>query len=108
MATSEYLPSWFKWFNWNEIVAFVVNAISENSVHVYKLEMRSWISYELHESHNAYLLQPEILKISCGMFSKYWSNIADEYGRKAGGANKLVRNLVNKCRYIGNKIVSWS
>ena len=32
--------------------------------------------------------------------SKYCSDIADEYGIKVGGVNKLVPNLGNKSKYI--------
>ena len=34
------------------------------------------------------------------MFSKYCSDIADEYGIKIGGVNKLVPNLTNKSEYV--------
>ena len=34
------------------------------------------------------------------MLSKYCSDIADEYGIKIGGANKLVPNLGNKSKYV--------
>ena len=34
------------------------------------------------------------------MLSKYCSDIAKKYGIKVGDANKLVRNLGNKSKYI--------
>ena len=34
------------------------------------------------------------------MLSKYCGNIADEYGIKIGGVNKLVPNLCNKSKYV--------
>ena len=34
------------------------------------------------------------------MFSKYCSDIANKYGIKIGGVNKLVPNLINKEKYI--------
>ena len=34
------------------------------------------------------------------MLLKYCSDIADEYGKKVGGVNKLVPNLGNKSKYI--------
>ena len=34
------------------------------------------------------------------MLSKYCSDIADEYGIKIGGVNKLVPNLTNKSEYV--------
>ena len=34
------------------------------------------------------------------MLSKYCSNIADKYGIKIGGVNKLVPNIGNKSKYV--------
>ena len=34
------------------------------------------------------------------MLSKYCSNIANKYGIKIGGVNKLVLNLGNKSKYV--------
>ena len=34
------------------------------------------------------------------MLSKYCSDIAEKYGIKLGGVNKLVRNLGNKNNYV--------
>ena len=48
--------------------------------------------------HNGYPLTP--VEISHNMSSKYCSNIANEYGIKIGGDNKLVPNLGNKSRYV--------
>ena len=50
--------------------------------------------------HNDYPLAPEKLEISQNIFSKYCINIADEYGIKTGGANKLLPNLNGKNRYV--------
>ena len=50
--------------------------------------------------HNDYPLAPEKLEISQNMLSKYCTNIADEYGIKIGGVNKLVPNLGNKSKYV--------
>ena len=50
----------------------------------------------LHELHNDYPLAPEKLEISQNMLSKCCCNIADEYGIKIGGVNKLVPNLGKK------------
>ena len=54
---------------------------------------------ELHDSHSDYPLAPEKLEIS-SMLSKYCSDIANKYGIKVGGVNKLVRNLRDKVKYI--------
>ena len=50
----------------------------------------------LHELHNDYPLAPEKLEISQNVLSKCCCNIADEYGIKIGGVNKLVPNLGKK------------
>ena len=34
------------------------------------------------------------------MLSNYFSDIADKYGIKIGGVNKLVSNLSNKSKYV--------
>ena len=50
--------------------------------------------------HNDYPLSPEKFEISHNMLSKYCSNMADEYGIKVGGVNKLVPNFGNKSKYV--------
>ena len=50
--------------------------------------------------HNDYPLAPEKLEISRNMLSEYCSNIANEYGIKIGGLNRLVPNLGNKNKYV--------
>ena len=47
---------------------------------------------ELHEWHNDYPLAPEKLEISHDMLSNYCNSIANKYGIKVGGVNKLVSN----------------
>ena len=54
----------------------------------------------MHELHNDYPLAPEKLKISQNILSKYCFNIANEYGIKIGGVNKLVPNLGNRSKYV--------
>ena len=50
--------------------------------------------------HNDYPLVPKKLEINQKMLPKYCSNIANKYGIKIGGVNKLVPNLGNKSKYI--------
>ena len=50
--------------------------------------------------HNNYSLAPEELKISQNILSKYCFNIANKYGIKIGGVNKLVPNLRSKTKYV--------
>ena len=55
---------------------------------------------ELHEWHNDYPLAPEKLEISHDMLSNYCNSIANKYGIKVGGVNKLVSNLGSKSKYV--------
>ena len=53
--------------------------------------------------HNDYPLAPEKLENSSDMLSKYeqyCSDIADKYGIKVGGINKLVPNLRDKKKIV--------
>ena len=86
----------FKWLSKKEISRFSLNSISENSFVSYILEIDLTYPDELHNLHNDYLLVPEKLEITQNMLSKYCSDIANKYGIKIGGVNKLVPNLRNK------------
>ena len=66
----------------------------------YILEVDLEYPRELHGLHNDYPLAPEKLEISQNMLSKYCFNIANKYGIKIGGVNKLVPNLGNKSKYV--------
>ena len=54
----------------------------------------------MYKLHNDYPLAPERLEISQNRLSKYFCNIADKYGIKIDGVNKLVPNLSNKSKYV--------
>ena len=91
---SQYLPySGFKWLNKKEVNRFDVDSIGENCSIGYILEVDLEYRSELHELHNYYSLAPEKLEITRNMLSKYFSNIANEYGIKMNEVNKLVPNL---------------
>ena len=49
---------------------------------------------------NDYPLAPEKFEISQNMLSNYFFSIANEYGIKIGGVDKLVPNLGNKIKYV--------
>ena len=100
-AMSQYLPySGFEWLNQKEISDFCLNSISENSFIGYILEVDLEYPSELYDLHNDYPLAPEKLEISQNMLPKYCFNIANKYGIKIGGVDKLVPNLGNKSKYI--------
>ena len=46
------------------------------------------------------VIAPEKFEISQNMLSNYCFNIANDYGVKIGGVNKLVSNLANKSKYV--------
>ena len=50
--------------------------------------------------HDDYLLATEKLEISHDILSKHCCSIANKYGIKISGANKLVSNLVSKSKYV--------
>ena len=92
----QYLPyGGFKWSSKKEINEFDRNLVKENSSVGYILEVDLEYPSELHDLDNDYPLTPEKLEISQKM-SKYCSDIANKYGIKIGGVNKLVPNLRNK------------
>ena len=100
-ATTHYLPyGGFKWLSKKEIDKLDLNSIFGNSPIGYILEIDLEDPDELRDLHNDYPLAPEKLEISQDMLSKYCSDIADEYGKKIGGVNKLVPNLDNKSKYV--------
>ena len=83
-----------------EINEFCFDCISENSPVGYILEVDFEYCKELHDSHSDYPLAPEKVEINSNMFSKYCSDIANKYGIKVGGVNKLVPNLGDKVKCI--------
>ena len=67
-----------------------MNSISKNSSIGYILEVDLEYPSELHDLHNDYPSAPERLEISQNMLSKYCLSIANKYGIKIDGVNKLI------------------
>ena len=100
-AMSEYLPyKGFKWLNQKEISGFCLNSISKNSSIGYILEIDLEYPSELHDLHSDYSLTPEKFEISQNTLSNYCFSIADKYGIRIGGVNKLIPNLGYKSKYV--------
>ena len=100
-AMTQYLPyDGFKWLSKTETDEFDLNLVKGNSSVGYILQVDLKYPSELDNLHNYYPLAPEKLEISQDMLSKYCSDIADKYGLKIGGVNKLVPNLRNKRKYV--------
>ena len=96
-AMSKYLPyGEFKCL----IKRKLINFIKENSLRGYILEVDLEYLDELHQLNNDCPLAPEKLEISHNMLSNCCSNIANKYGIKIGGVNKLVPHLGNKSKYV--------
>ena len=90
----------FNFLTNKEISEFCSNSISENSPIGYTLEVDLEYCKKLHDSLGDYPLAPEKLEISSNMLSKHCSDIANKYGIKVGGVNKLVPHLRDKIKYV--------
>ena len=77
-----------------------VNSISKNILHGYILDADLEYPYELHGLHNDFPLVPAKVEIVCSMLPRSCNDIANQYGIKVGGVNKLVPNLDNESKYI--------
>ena len=92
--------------NWDAMLKMTgieLELISDIGMHLFiEKGMSGAISYiaKRHDLRNDYPLAPEKLEISQNMLSKYCFNIANKYGIKIGGVNKLVPNLDNKSQYV--------
>ena len=100
-AMNQPLPSCdFKFLTKKEIDKFCLDSISENSTIGYILEGDVKYPDKLHNSHNDYALCAVKIEINSSMLSEYCSDIANIYGIKVGGVNKLVPNLRDKIKYV--------
>ena len=77
-----------------------MNSISENSSIGYILQVDLEYPSELRDFNNDYPLAPAKLEINQNMLSKYCFNIANEYGIKIDGVNKLFPSFGNKSKYV--------
>ena len=93
-AMTQYLPyGGFRWLRKKEIDEFDLDLFKENSSVGYILEVDLEYPSALHDLLNDYLLASEKLEINQDVLSKYYSDIANKYGIKIGGVNKLVPNF---------------
>ena len=100
-AMNQLLPYYdFNFLTKKEISEFCLNSIGENSPIGYILEVDLEYCKKLHDSHSDYPLAPEKIEISSDMLSKYCGDIANKYGIKVGGVNKLVPNSRDKIKYV--------
>ena len=77
-----------------------MKSISENSPLGYILEVDLEYCKNLHDSHRTYPLAPEKFEINLDILSKYCNDVANKYGTKVVGVNKLVPNLRDKIKYV--------
>ena len=100
-AMIQSLPvSNFKFLNEKQINKFNLNPISENRSIGYDLEVDLEYCKELHGLHGGYPLCPEKIEVNSNMLSKYCHYIANKYGIKVGGVEKLIPNLGDKFKYV--------
>ena len=95
--------SGFKWLSQKEIGEFCLNSvecnlIKENSFDWYILEVDFKYHDALHELQNDYPLAPEENLKLVIIYCQTCSNIANEYGIKIVGVDKLVPNLGYKSK----------
>ena len=100
-AMSQHLPYvGFKWVKVNnETVNRILNE-SDNSLHVYFLQVDLDYPEYLHDPHKDYSTAPEKIKIEDDMLSPHSLEIKNKHDIKSGGINKLVPNLMSKKKYV--------
>jgi hypothetical protein len=100
-AISENLPTGnYKWLTVDQINAFDVATISNDSETGYIVECDLEYPIELHDTHNDYPLAPENIKITKDMLSPYNKKALKKNKNTHITCAKLVPNLMNKSKYI--------
>ena len=96
-----YLPyEGFRFLSEEEIKAFDLDCISENSLIGYFLQVDLEYPHFLHNLHNDYPLCSEKIEVEYEMLSNYCKEIVDWYDIKVYGIKKLIPNLSTKIRYV--------
>ena len=100
-AMSQYLPTGgFKWMKQEHIDKLDLSKYKEDSKKGLILEVDLEYPKELHNLHNDYPLEPEKVKVTEDMLSKYSKQIAEKYGISTGLVSKLIPTLSNKEKYV--------
>ena len=99
-AMSQSLPTGgFRWLEENEINAFDVHQVADDSEKGYVLEVDLEYPRELHDEHDAYPLAPERLQVCPEWMSQYQIDLNEDLGRSSSEVEKLVPSLRNKTKY---------
>jgi hypothetical protein len=98
---SENLPTGnYKWLTVDQINAFDVATIFNDSETGYFVECDLEYPIELHDTHNDYPLAPENIKITKNMLSPYNKKALKKNNNTHITCAKLIPNLMNKSKYI--------
>lgn len=100
-SMSQSLPTHgFRWLSDEDINAFNVQNVAENSEEGFILSVDLDYPAELHDLHSAYPLAPESLEVKAGMLSPYQRQLLRDLMLGETSMRKLVPNLNSKSDYV--------
>lgn len=98
---SQSLPTHgFRWLSDEDISAFNVQNVAENSEEGYILSVDLDYPVELHDLHSDYPLAPESLEVKASMLSPYQRQLLRDLKLGETSMRKLVPNLNSKSDYV--------